>query len=268
MRPRPQQTPRQIIRRRRRRRRPWIKVHQQRTRHIKRHTHTKRRHKQHHQQHRQRPLKLQHPPKHQHHRTRHITRGNGDLQPGLLDRKARQILLPALLNHDTHLPAPAREVLVEELPVHERGEHGAGAGGDVAEADLQVVEAVDVRELRGDDGGDVVEGGEEEGVVEEEERVLDIPEDVEGRERVGEAEFGRWEFFSGLDVLEFVDRGCGSRFAHGEVVDEAHVVAFGWDGAVAYLGACCFGEEDGEDDEEGGTNDREEPEYRAPAEEL
>lgn len=56
--------------------------------------------------------------------------------------------------------------------------------------------------------------------------------------------------------------------ACGEVVEQRHVPAFGADRAIAYGGACRFGEEDCEEGEPAGGEDDEEPEEGAPAKEL
>ena len=106
------------------------------------------------------------------------------------DGEVAEILLPALFDDYPELATPACVVRVEELAVDQGGAQGAQAEGDVAEADLQVVEVVDLGELRGDDGGDVVESREEEAVVEEDQRVFFVPENVQRRQWVGKAHLG------------------------------------------------------------------------------
>jgi hypothetical protein len=84
------------------------------------------------------------------------------------------------------------EVAIEELAIGEGGTAAADAERQIAEADLEGVEVVDLSVERGQGGGDVVEAGKQESVVEKEDNSFSVCEELDGSE--GVEGFARWTF--------------------------------------------------------------------------
>ncbi|OLE54228.1 MAG: hypothetical protein AUG51_09240 [Acidobacteria bacterium 13_1_20CM_3_53_8] len=81
------------------------------------------------------------------------------------------------------------EIAVEELAVEKGGTAAADAEWQIAEADVEGVEAIDLRVDGREGGDDVVKAGEQECVVEEEDDGLEVGEELDG---------GKWvEAFAG-----------------------------------------------------------------------
>jgi hypothetical protein len=84
------------------------------------------------------------------------------------------------------------EVAIKELAVREGSAAAANAEREIAEADLEGVEVVDLGVEGGEGSGDVVEAREQERVIEQEDESFRIREELDGSE--GVEGFARWAF--------------------------------------------------------------------------
>ena len=187
-------------------------------------------------------------------------RRDEDFQANTLNWKVAEILLLAADNGDAELVGVASEIPVCEAAHGHGGKEGGDAVGNVAQADVEGIEAVDVVEEIWDRGNRHHHAGEEEAVVEQQESGFFFGEDAQCSEGIGPG-----------DSLAGRSRNVFSRvgFALLAVLDAADygaVYASGGDGAVAHDFAARFREEEDEDYEEHAGEDALEPEDGAPAE--
>lgn len=117
---------------------------------------------------------LQHPAIRDHEQRREEDDQDGDLEARALDGEVRQVLLAGFGDGDADALRVAGVVPVEELALRDGGDEAADAEGEEGEAELEVVEAVDVAELRGDADEDGVEAGVEEAHEDEEEAGFEL----------------------------------------------------------------------------------------------
>jgi hypothetical protein len=98
----------------------------------------------------------------------------------------------SFLDLDIEFPGPPVEVAIQELAVRESSTTAAHAEREIAEADLEGVEVVDLGVEGGEGSGDVVEAGEQERVKEKQDESFRIREELDGSE--GVEGFARWAF--------------------------------------------------------------------------
>lgn len=175
------------------------------------------------------------------------------LHAGLLDGEARQIVAAVVVDGQANAVGGAAVIPVDDVALEDGGAAAAEAVGEVAEADLEVVQVVDVGELGGDGGADEDEDEVEDGGVRDDDGEVLFAEDLEGVDGVGEADLAARGLVSGRGVA-----------ARADVVGQGHVPFGGRDGAVPDHFPAGLGHGEDEGDEPGDAEDEAVPEDGPP----
>lgn len=158
---------------------------------------------------------IQHPPVDGRDEAAEVEEWEQDLEAGAFDGEVGKVLLLVFLDRHAETLGMAAVVVVDGVPfaIGDGGQNTAGADGDEAQAEYEVVVVVDGGELRRDGRRYSVVASVDEAGIEEDEHCFLLGDDAERAERVGEvnmAAFGQSVTFlvvgrtAGFDHLALV----------------------------------------------------------------
>lgn len=182
------------------------------------------------------------------------------MEAGTLDWEVGDVGLVGRRGWDVEVRCVTLEIAVDEQAGDLPGSDGAGAQGQVAEADLDAVEVVGGRQLRREPGQDDVEAGVDEGDVGDEAECFLGADDVERGEDAGAMLMGYCTAVHFKALLELA--------APAKVGDEREVPSLRRHGAVTDDVTTRLWEDDEHYDYHNPGIDVEKPEYTSPTKKV